>query len=110
MTRSHRSPRATKRARLSLVRRYVMSEVNVKAVVNITGEEGFEAHRGVIPVRDDTFVVFGNDGYQKDERARREVATVRERLAGDAVELGFATDEDGYSWAMVVRFLSGCST
>lgn len=75
--------------------------------------------RGVVPLRfvDDSnqpprFVedaplvigVFGNDNYLWDEKTRKEVELVRERLrdVAEATEMGFGLSEDGQSWAMLV--------
>ena len=41
----------------------------------------FEAHRGAMPWNQEGIsVVFGNDGYGKDDRAKNEVAMVRKYL------------------------------
>jgi len=76
----------------------------MQAIADLVGDEGFAAHRGAVHVRDSTFLVFGNDGYTKDERARREVEVIRAETADRAEELGFATTEDGYSWALLIRY------
>jgi hypothetical protein len=75
----------------------------MQAIVNILGDEGFPAHRGVIYLRGGDFLVFGNDGYNQDERTKREVESVRRLLAPRAAETGFALTEDGYSWALLIR-------
>ena len=77
-----------------------------KRAANRVGDEMFEAHRGAMPWGQvGVSVVFGNDGYGADQRARREVAGVRRGLAEHGVaELGFGTrDDDGYAWAMIVQ-------
>jgi hypothetical protein len=80
-------------------------------MVNLVGDEGLSAERGVIYLRGGDFLIFGNDGYSKEDgRAKREVESLREQLAGQAEELGFANTEDGYTWGMLVRFLKGCET
>jgi hypothetical protein len=75
----------------------VMSNELAKGLVERIGL--FEAHRGVVPVRDGVLVVFGNDGYSShddDHRAREEVAALRRMLVDmHAEELGFATTDDG---------------
>ena len=50
-------------------------------------------------------VVFGHDGYDRDRRAKDEVAMVREYLALEGIPvLGFGVDSHtGYSWAMLVK-------
>ena len=61
--------------------------------------------RGVIPVpKVGVSVVFGNDDYAHDHRARLEVTIFRQHLhdAGTA-ELGFGQSDDGRSWAMIVQ-------
>jgi hypothetical protein len=74
--------------------------------------------RGVVPLRfvDDTvtppqFVndaplvvgVFGNDSSLWDDKMRRELEVVRERLKDLPVaEMGFGLSEDGHTWAMLV--------
>jgi hypothetical protein len=75
--------------------------------------------RGAVPVRlieesegrihfveDGTAVVgvFGNDNYQADAKARREVELIRVQLRDtDAEEVGFGLSRDGFSWALLVR-------
>jgi hypothetical protein len=74
--------------------------------------------RGVVPLRfvDDSvspprFVddaplvvgVFGNDSYLWDDKTRREVDMVRERLKEMPVEeMGFGLSDDGHTWALLV--------
>jgi hypothetical protein len=77
-----------------------------RKAANHIAEHMFTAHRGAMPWRLlGVTVVFGNDGYGQDERARREVQIVRRVLAETGVaELGFATcDEDDYTWAMLIK-------
>src|SRR5262245_29237397 len=67
------------------------------------GDTMMQAHRGAY-VSGDELLAFGNDGYAKDERARREV----EAALAWAQEKGltatdFGTDEEGYSWALVFQ-------
>jgi hypothetical protein len=72
-------------------------------------DQAFEAHRGATPWRVQGYaVIFGNDGYETDDprkRAQQEVAYVRRRLADAGIpEIAFGTsDEDHYTWAMIVR-------
>jgi hypothetical protein len=66
----------------------------------------FGAHRGAMTWRQaGVSVVFGNDGYMQGERARSEVAMVRQQLGLEGIPiLGFGVDsEGGYSWAMLVK-------
>jgi hypothetical protein len=75
--------------------------------------------RGVVPLRfvDDTeqpprFVddaplvvgVFGNDNYLWDDKTRREVELVRQRLRDlpEVAEMGFGLSQDGQTWAMLI--------
>lgn len=69
----------------------------------------FEDHRGVMKWHGQV-VIFGNDGYRQDERARLEVDLLRQHLSEAGIaELGFGLDErgeredQGYTWAMVVE-------
>lgn len=78
-------------------------EENFQAVCEFVGDALFEAHRGVIPLQGADFLLFGNDGYEKDKRSFREVEFVREFLKGRAKELTFTTTTDGYTWVMLVR-------
>jgi hypothetical protein len=61
--------------------------------------------RGAMPWRiEGVTLIFGNDGYERDQRSKDEVAKVRRFLAENGIEeLGFATSPEGYSWAMLVR-------
>jgi hypothetical protein len=63
-----------------------------------------EARRGAMEWRlGGVVVVFGNDGYEHDQRSRDEVAAVRRYLWDhDIMEFGFATTPDGNTWAMLV--------
>jgi hypothetical protein len=82
--------------------------------------EHFHVHRGVTDLEpvsveglidnaggpvsvDDCLCIFGNDGFLTDARSLREVALVREGLRERGIEeIGFATDCNGYTWAMLV--------
>lgn len=47
--------------------------------------------------------VFGNDGYATDDRVKKEVDVLRQRLREDShEEVGFGLSEDGHAWARVV--------
>jgi len=66
----------------------------------------FKAHRGAMPWKQEGIsVVFGNDGYDKDDRAKNEVAMVRKYLEEKGISiLGFGVgSSNGYSWAMLVQ-------
>jgi hypothetical protein len=77
--------------------------MNVSALAEFIGDELFDAHRGVIDLTHGDFLAFGNDDFATDERAKREVATVRSLTADQASEMGFGTSEDGYSWTLLLR-------
>lgn len=65
-----------------------------------------EAHRGAMVWQDPgVVVIFGNDGYGSDDRAREEVEYVRHVLSECGVtELGFGTSRvEDYTWALLVE-------
>jgi hypothetical protein len=80
--------------------------IDIQKIVERLGEEFFEAHRGAFWWEEGRCVaiVFGNDGYATDGRAKLEVEAAR-RLLGflDGRELAFATDSVGYSWALACQ-------
>jgi hypothetical protein len=81
------------------------SEEGIQAA-NYLHEEHFESHRGAVLWEPGVVVIFGNDGYSQDERTRKEVELVREKLrAAKIKEIGFGTDtaEGGYTWALLVE-------
>jgi hypothetical protein len=87
-----------------------MDDATVGKIVDRLGDDCFEAHRGAFwwDEASRVAVAFGNDGYAQDVRARSEVAAVRRLLAEDGgEELAFATDEDGYSWALACKLPAG---
>jgi hypothetical protein len=74
----------------------------------------FDAHRGVMIWHNGLIVVFGNDGFSRDEKTREVVSHVRETLRSElapAKELGFGLsnapegypNDAGYTWAIVCR-------
>ena len=76
------------------------------AMARYVADNMFEAHRGAMPWRQEKItVIFGNDGYGQDKRAKQEVALVREYLEEVGIRvLGFGTNpENNYSWAMLVQ-------
>jgi hypothetical protein len=79
-------------------------KIDMQKLVDRLGDDCFEAHRGGFwwDEKNRLAVVFGNDGYQNDERARGEVEAIRRLLAEfGGKEVGFATEsEEGYSWAL----------
>jgi hypothetical protein len=78
--------------------------MDLQKLANVVGDELFEAHRGVVHLKDGNFLIFGNDGFAQDKRAKREVERIRQALTGQAEEIGFATSEgDTYTWVVVVR-------
>lgn len=62
----------------------------------------YPIHRGVFEI-DLGFIVFGNDGYTGDNRTKREVQIVRERLKALGLpEPEFGVDSsEGWTWALV---------
>ncbi len=73
----------------------------------------FPVHRGAILWCPGVTVIFGNDGYvpeedqpmtEAHERTRVEVENLRDSLRNQKIEqLAFATNEDGYTWTLLVR-------
>jgi hypothetical protein len=79
---------------------------------NYISEHNFSAHRGAIPWRQQGVVaIFGNDGYATDDRSKREVELVRQKLPViRAQELGFGVDSTkGYSWVMLTTLPEGAN-
>jgi hypothetical protein len=68
------------------------------------GRDLFQAHRGVLSRSDGRLVIFGNDGYQQDQRSRQEVELLRRKLCDSGfTEEDFGTDPtDGYTWVLIV--------
>lgn len=56
-------------------------------------------HRGVINC-DSYFVIFGNDGWETDQRSRKEMADVWSKLREYELESGFSGDR--YTWSLVL--------
>ena len=67
----------------------------------------FHCHRGSYLSRR-ACVIYGNDGFSTEVRSQREAVRVALEIEamGHEVE-GFGVSEDGYSWALVVRFAHG---
>jgi hypothetical protein len=81
-------------------------DAEARRAANLVGTHLLRAHRGAMPWEaPGTCAVFGNDGYADDPRARREVELVRDHLRSAGLdELGFGVcDEDGCTWALLVR-------
>jgi hypothetical protein len=78
-----------------------------KAAAEFFGSCMMHHHRGVFDCGD-KIIVFGNDGCRTDARVQREVEMVRDHLEKLNLPSGeFATEEDGYSWAIVVPNYQG---
>jgi hypothetical protein len=79
-------------------------DIEASAAARDANENHFEAYRGVVPwQRPGILAVFGNDGYD-DPRVRWYVARFRAEIERTGCPvLGFGTDCDGYSWAMLVK-------
>jgi|SRR6516165_5973203 hypothetical protein len=74
-----------------------------KALAEHLGDTMFETHRGAF-VRREELVIYGNDGYGTDERARREVDAAQKWAIEKALDVtDFGLTEDGYSWALACR-------
>lgn len=85
-----------------------MNDWNAEAatMAGYVADNMFEAHRGAMPWKQEGItVIFGNDGYGRDNRAKQEVALVREYLAKVGIRvLGFGVNpKNNYSWAMLVQ-------
>jgi hypothetical protein len=78
-------------------------DVNVDRLAALLGEEFFEALRGVLWFDDGDLLIFGNDGYEQDERVREEARQVEAGLLGQGFLVkGFGLCPAGYSWALLV--------
>jgi len=63
-----------------------------------------EAHRGARRGRGGVIVVFGNDGFDGDKRAAREVDAVLDYASANGLEaVDFGLDEGGYTWVVRLR-------
>ena len=84
---------------------YEWASVAGRVVEYVSFGKMFAANRGAM--RWDhagVTVVFGNDGLDRNPRAKDEVAAVRNHIADRGIrELGFATCPGGYSWAILVQ-------
>jgi len=75
---------------------------NVATAAEFINEFWFPAHRGCLQAREH-FVLFGNDGYAEDTKAKREVELVTNELDRlGRTTRAFATSADGYTWVIVV--------
>ena len=79
-------------------------------LANVTAEKFQHIHRGAAWLHEgEVVVVFGNDGYSQDVRARLEVELLRQQIAdAEMTEIGFVlntlpVDDCGYTWAMLVE-------
>lgn len=82
-------------------------ELEAKRLVQYVSTQMMDAHRGAMPWHHPrVVVVFGNDGYDIDDRAKQEVEALRRIAERDGLrEFAFATD--GYSWVLIVEFEEG---
>ncbi|QDU29460.1 hypothetical protein ETAA8_45700 [Anatilimnocola aggregata] len=95
--------------RLTAFNNQVMSNVNMsnntaaKAAAEFVGECLFHRHRGVLNYGDKV-ILFGNDGYEKDQRSQEEVELIKRHLADCKLEVSeFGQSTEGFSWAIVVN-------
>lgn len=74
-----------------------------KSAANYVNRFVFERHRGTIWWTPKRIALFGNDGYEKTNWVRNEVAFLRQLLqTSGASESGFGVSDDGYSWALLI--------
>ena len=82
----------------------VASNSRAKAAAEFVHECMFPSRRGVLDCWD-TFIVFGNDGYDLGGPPKREVDLVVEYLGTLGFEAAeFGVSSGGYSWAVVVDY------
>lgn len=80
----------------------VASNSRAKAAAEFVHECMFPSRRGVLDCWD-TFIVFGNDGYDLGGPPKREAEMVEEYLGTLGFQAAeFGVSSNGYSWAMVV--------
>ncbi len=74
-----------------------------EAAANYVHQFLIRFHRGAYECEDD-LIIFGNDAYSTDPRARREVEKMQTALAAfEITEFEFGVSDDGLSWAIVAR-------
>lgn len=74
-----------------------------KAAAEFAGECLFHRHRGVLDCGDKV-ILYGNDGYEKDQRSQEEVELIKRYLADRKLEVSeFSPSDEGFSWAIVVN-------
>ena len=74
-----------------------------KAAAEFAGGCLFHRHRGVHDCGDKV-VLFGNDGFQTDQRSQEEVELIKRYLRDRKLEVSeFSPCQEGYSWAIVVN-------
>lgn len=61
-----------------------------------------DIHRGVLVLKSDELLAFGNDGYNTDERSKREVEEVSVWLSNKGYTVsGFGLNLDGDTWCIL---------
>jgi hypothetical protein len=74
-----------------------------KAAAEFAGECLFHRHRGVLDCGDKV-ILYGNDGYEKDQRSQEEVELIKRYLEDRKFEVSkVGQSAVGYSWAIVVN-------
>ena len=78
-----------------------------ECLANFAHEAMFSTHRGAAQISEEVAVIFGNDGNPTEiqNSSYAEVKELRRRLVeAEIEEIGFGlSNEEGYSWAMIVR-------
>ncbi|QDV69004.1 hypothetical protein Poly24_27180 [Rosistilla carotiformis] len=107
----------TKQYRLTKTEKTLLDRIqrpNIIGVCNLMAtkmyREHMNVHRGAWLIDDDEFpegegecLIFGNDSFTSDVRARKEVAQVVSRLDSLAIRIfEFGLGPDGYTWALWV--------
>jgi hypothetical protein len=78
------------------------------AVANYIFNGMFPPHRGVIEVADPRggrplIVLFGNDGYLRDDRTKRYADRLYAQYCGWGFDADFGTCSEGCTWVVVIR-------
>src|SRR5262249_53781708 len=78
------------------------SDETLAKVMEHVGTVLFEAHRGVVRYGDE-LIVFGNDGFQQDDRVKEEYRLMLDWLSRNGYrERANLLGRDGYSWMILV--------
>jgi hypothetical protein len=83
----------------------LLTTQQLERIATFVSESFFEAYRGALPHESGrSVIVFGNDGYGKDERVLASIAKTKAALEGDGCSTGqvIADPEESYSWCFEV--------